>query len=373
MRESEKNSLEQNELLKIKMAQLHHADVESLEGFYEREVKGLQEELALLKERSAIDREKIYESLQENDELRKNFEIEISKQKAKIQDMKVKFAAARLEFKEQITSLGTKMELTSQSLVRETEQKQRGAEFFEAEKRKFYQMIEAKDREIQNMHDLTVKLKELNEEEITHLKSQINMLRDSLAAKEEEIKEAKAALEEDFKRKSLKLIEENKASPDDQLERDYAEMKGRLAEAEKDNFSKDKEIDFLKREVRSLQQELGLKAGFIETMQMESCAAIEDEKEKMKVLMGKSEVAMKDYYEMKIASCNADNQTLREQLTEKETDLRKLVDKYHHLEKRLKELLEAQDTLTDFEGKIVQLGLDQNLIKNMAELFTPRE
>ena len=33
----------------------------------------------------------------------------IAKQKAKIQDMKVKFAAARLEFKEQITSLGTKM------------------------------------------------------------------------------------------------------------------------------------------------------------------------------------------------------------------------------------------------------------------------
>lgn len=46
--------------------------------------------------------------------------------------MKVKFAAARLQFKEQITSLGTKMELTSQSLIRETAQKQKGAEFFEA-------------------------------------------------------------------------------------------------------------------------------------------------------------------------------------------------------------------------------------------------
>lgn len=60
--------------------------------------------------------------------------------------MKVKFAAARLEFKEQITSLGTKMQLTSQSLVRETDQKQRGAEFFETEKRKFYKIIEDKDR-----------------------------------------------------------------------------------------------------------------------------------------------------------------------------------------------------------------------------------
>ena len=77
--------------------------------------------------------------------------------------MKVKFAAARLEFKEQITSLGTKMELTSQSLVRETEQKQRGAEFFEAEKRKFYQMIEAKDKEIQAMQDTMTRLKQLND------------------------------------------------------------------------------------------------------------------------------------------------------------------------------------------------------------------
>ncbi len=72
--------------------------------------------------------------------------METSKQKAKIQDMKLKYAAARLEFKEQITSLGTKMELTSQSLVRETDQKQRGAEFFEAEKRKFYQIIDSKDK-----------------------------------------------------------------------------------------------------------------------------------------------------------------------------------------------------------------------------------
>lgn len=75
-------------------------------------------ELNTQREAHQSDREKMYNLLQENDELRKNFEVEISKQKAKIQDMKVKFAAARLEFKEQITSLGTKMELTSQSLVR---------------------------------------------------------------------------------------------------------------------------------------------------------------------------------------------------------------------------------------------------------------
>ena len=127
LRENERRAQEELELLKVKMAQLHRADVESLESFYENEVAGLQTEVATLREGQRSDREKLYGLLQENDELRKNFEVEISKQKAKIQDMKVKYAAARLEFKEQITSLGTKMELTSQSLIRETQQKQKGA------------------------------------------------------------------------------------------------------------------------------------------------------------------------------------------------------------------------------------------------------
>jgi hypothetical protein len=32
-------------------------------------------------------------------------------------------------------------------------------------------------------------------------------------------------------------------------------------------------------------------------------------------------------------------------------------------------MLEAQDKLSDFENKLISLGLDQNLVKNMAELF----
>ena len=46
-----------------------------------------------------------------------------------------------------------------------------------------------------------------------------------------------------------------------------------------------------------------------------------------------------------------------------------MIGKYNQLENRLKELLEAQDKLSDFEKKIVNLGLDQNLVKNMGELF----
>lgn len=93
---------------------------------------------------------------------------------------------------------------------------------------------------------------------------------------------------------------------------------------------------------------MGLKAGFIESMQLESCAAIEDEKSKIKVLMGKNEVSMKEYYEAKIVSRDQDNENLRKQLKEKDKDLRSVVDKYNQVERRLKELLSAQDKLTDF-------------------------
>lgn len=72
---------------------------------------------------------------------------------------------------------------------------------------------------------------------------------------------------------------------------------------------------------------------------------------------------------MKLASRESDNEALRQQIHMKECDLRDLIIKYNHLEKKLRELMEAQDKLSDFENKIVNLGLDQNLVKNMAELF----
>ncbi len=51
------------------------------------------------------------------------------------------------------------MELTSQTLLRETEQKQKGAEFFENEKKKFHLLIQGKDKEISSAYEAMSKLK----------------------------------------------------------------------------------------------------------------------------------------------------------------------------------------------------------------------
>jgi hypothetical protein len=47
--------------------------------------------------------------------------------------------------------------------------------------------------------------------------------------------------------------------------------------------------------------------------------------------MNKNEVSMKDYYEVKLASRERDNDSLKKQLHEKETDLRNVITKYTHL------------------------------------------
>lgn len=135
------------------------------------------------------------------------------------------------------------MELTSQTLVRETEQKQKGAEFFEAEKRKFYAIIEGKDNQLESMHKTMIQLKSIDDEEINHLKAQVSMLRDALNAKDQEFKEFKNNLELEYQRKSTKLIEESaKIDPDEETRKECHELRGKLTELEKDNFKKQKDL-----------------------------------------------------------------------------------------------------------------------------------
>ena len=75
---------------------------------------------------------------------------------------------------------------------------------------------------------MMIGLKELNEQEITHLNAQIHMLRDSLFQKDEEVKQIREQMEGEFQRKSTKLIEEAKAvKPDDSLEKELEELKNK--------------------------------------------------------------------------------------------------------------------------------------------------
>lgn len=163
--------METFEAFKIKIAQLVDADIKSLCSYYQNELGLLQTNVNELESVNKSNKEKLYKALHDNDEIRKNFEIEISKQKARVQDLKIKLAALNLEHKEQVTSLATKMELTSQTLVREADQKQKSQVFFDEEKKKFHSLSHSKDKEIAELLETMHRMKKMHESELAVLRS----------------------------------------------------------------------------------------------------------------------------------------------------------------------------------------------------------
>jgi len=161
----------------------------------------LQTEVNSLENINKANKEKLYKALQDNDEIRKNFEIEITKQKARVQDLKIKLASLNLEHKEQVTSLATKMELTSQTLVREADQKQKSQLFFDEEKKKFHSLSNAKDKEIADLLDTMHRMKQLHEGEIAVLRREKKELREQMQMIEDRIDSNKRQFEDELKLK----------------------------------------------------------------------------------------------------------------------------------------------------------------------------
>lgn len=60
--------------------------------------------------------------------------------------MKIKMASIQLEHKEQVSNLGSKVQLTSQTLIRESEHKEKSKSQYEEEKRKFHYLANSKDK-----------------------------------------------------------------------------------------------------------------------------------------------------------------------------------------------------------------------------------
>lgn len=63
---------------------------------------------------------------------------------------------------------------------------------------------------------------------------------------------------------------------DDKLHEEIKQLFDKNQKIENENIKLQKQVEHLARDNRALAQELGLKKGYIETLQLESCAAIED-------------------------------------------------------------------------------------------------
>lgn len=66
---------------------------------------------------------------------------------------------------------------------------------------------------------------------------------------------------------------------------------------------------------------------------------------------------------------NKQIEELRKQLAYKEQDLRNKAEDYHLLEQKMTLVIESQDKLRNIEHRIINLGQENNLVKNFAEII----
>lgn len=78
------------------MANLLDSDLKAISNYSENQLKAYIDKVSENDKIIAGLKDRLYKSLQENDEIRKNFEVEISKQRARVQDLKIKLASIQL-------------------------------------------------------------------------------------------------------------------------------------------------------------------------------------------------------------------------------------------------------------------------------------
>lgn len=77
----------------------------------------------------------------------------------------------------------------------------------------------------------------------------------------------------------------------------------------------------------------------------------------------------KDHYEGIILKLESDKLQLKQMIDNKGEKIERLVYKYRLLEDELRRASEALQKRGILDKKIIELGLDENLVKNMAEMF----
>ena len=349
------------------MANLLENDVKVMSSYYENQLKGYIDRTGELEKINAGLRERVFTTIQENDEIRKNFELENSKLRARVQDLKIKLASIQLEHKEQVSNLGSKVQLTSQTLIRETDHKEKSKSQYEEEKRKYHYLANSKDKEISDLMAMMENMKKMHEDELKVVRAEKIQMKNELDDAEEKVKQIRAAADEQLKVKDERL--KTLVFSNEKELNEIKELQDKIEVLEKNLVKVKKQYEHLQLINASIAQELGLSKGFIESLQLESNAAIQDERAKMKAFIGTHEVSLREYFEDKIKTKEKDVESLRKQLAEKEESIRDVVTQYAALERRFEMMMETNTKLREFEEQVKHLGLDENLVKNMAELF----
>lgn len=107
----------------------------------------------------------------------------------------------------------------------------------------------------------------------------------------------------------------------------------------------------------------------VEHLEIESQINSEDAKKHYKVVADKNLAEMKGFYERRLLELEGDKRDLSRINSSQTERIAELVKKYKQAEGAMRELMRQAKKRGDLESRIIELGMDNNLVKNMAEIF----
>ena len=134
-------------------------------------------------------------------------------------------------------------------------------------------------------------MKVMHEDELTVTRAERMQLKNDLDQAEENAKRAREAADEEIRIKEERL--KSLVFSNEKEINEIKELEDKIEVLEKNQIKIKKQYEHLQLVNASLAQELGLSKGFIESLQLESNAAIEDERSKMKAFVGTHEVSIR--------------------------------------------------------------------------------
>jgi chromosome segregation ATPase len=126
-----RDNLSSIEAFKVKIATLHQADITGLANLHEARITSLSEELAEKNRQLEEMKKRLHQEMQGKLHLRKEYEIEVAKLKNKIMDLRIQMNAVQIEMKDNITSMRSQLDVTSQGLIKDRETKARTIKSYE--------------------------------------------------------------------------------------------------------------------------------------------------------------------------------------------------------------------------------------------------
>ena len=104
-----------------------------------------------------------------------------------------------------MSNLGSKVQLTSQTLIREADHKEKSKAQYEEERRKFHYLTNTKDKEISDLMGMIQNIKVMHEDELTVTRAERMQLKNDLDQAEENAKRVKEVADEEIRIKEERL------------------------------------------------------------------------------------------------------------------------------------------------------------------------